>query len=298
MIVLNERVFDDFIDTSAVAYTGSQWYAPLGRPDVVGLMLVVDQVQPATPQLTVWAEHSGNGKTWLKNGANLVNGSTLSNTGTNVFALNTDTTAPPLGAVRFAMQLAGGGIPATAHAELWAVARDRTAASDDIRSDEPDQAIYVAGAAPSRSPRLGSKAKGDKLRRKGVTLTVFEEHIAYVAGAHTVTTMYSGARFNDILGRFPAVSVHIGARQTKGASPTLTCALEHSGDGRVWMPFTNLFTNQPLSTSSVTTLHGFVTDPLLGFVRIGVAFDANTTSIGASTKVRVLARLSTLKLWP
>ena len=167
MIVLNERVFDDFIDSSTNFYTGSQWYGPLGRPDWVAWMLVLDQVQAVAAQLTAWAEHSGNGKTWLKNGANLVNGAALSSSATNVFTANTHFATPSLGAVRLVMQLSGGGFPAIAHAEIWALARDRTAIADDIRCDEPDQMIYVGDVQPQRSPRLGTKAEPDKMRRKG-----------------------------------------------------------------------------------------------------------------------------------
>lgn len=103
-----------------------------------------------------------------------------------------------------------------------------------------------------------------------LTLEIFDE---IVSG--TGQDWYTSASHNDLLGSADALILQAVATGVSGTSPTLTCELEHSGDGRKWNPIgpdaeIDGESIEPPTGSDRAVLIGRQAESALGFIRVRV----------------------------
>ena len=90
----------------------------------------------------------------------------------------------------------------------------------------------------------------------------------------TGVSWYTSAALNDQLGAADQVAFQAVTTKVSGTSPTLTCQMEHSGDGRNWLPFvagTPEVDAQPIfNDANFLGMWGIFDPPPLRFLRIKV----------------------------
>jgi hypothetical protein len=98
--------------------------------------------------------------------------------------------------------------------------------------------------------------------------------------ATAIDTVWTDAKFNDVLGRFDQTSIIAVADSVAGTTPTLSVQIEHSGDGRNWVKknATAEINAQTITATATTTLAGNDpgTTPLAAFVRLSVWLGGTT----------------------
>lgn len=120
--------------------------------------------------------------------------------------------------------------------------------------------------------------------------TIFED---FVVGATSSTPVYTAADLNKKLGWTDKLTIQVVADQVSGTSPTFSLQIEHSGDGRNWLPkvlsapeINAVALSSASSSVFVTSDAGNI--PSLGFVRFKIFLGG--TSPVAHVKVHVTGR--------
>jgi hypothetical protein len=120
---------------------------------------------------------------------------------------------------------------------------------------------------------------------------IFDNTISGTAG-----TWYSPCVYDEILGSADAVFLMVHAMGVSGTSPTITCRLEHSANGRSFKEVSGtaeinaqaLVTDTAIKSTSPTSL--VTLTPYLRFVRLKVTLGG--TSPSARLKIYATGRVS------
>jgi len=111
----------------------------------------------------------------------------------------------------------------------------------------------------------------------------------------TVGTWYSPCLYDDLLGSADAIHLMVHPMSVSGTSPTVTCRLEHSADGRKWIQVSGTaeinaqaLVNDTAIGSTTPSLQTIT--PYLQFVRVKVTLGG--TSPVAGLKIYAAGRVS------
>lgn len=79
MLLFNQEVFDDIIDTTNWWYTSSDYNELLGRADALLRVVYPTLVGGTSPTLTVWLDQSNDNQHWFQPFGNMINTQPLVN---------------------------------------------------------------------------------------------------------------------------------------------------------------------------------------------------------------------------
>lgn len=126
-------VFDDHVQADAgglFTYTNQELSQRLGQYDVLSLHAIIDNISGSGGTMTIFPQHSGDGRNWMDKGGNGGTGTAILNSG----ALTAGTPVqregfelgdePAFGLVRLRISLTGGSTT-SAHLKLYVTARER-----------------------------------------------------------------------------------------------------------------------------------------------------------------------------
>lgn len=165
MRLFQESCFDDFVVGALPTYSSTALDTILGRFDRLAVQLFASQVGGISPRITLWFEHSADGRRWAEKGSvPAISSEVIAPSTTNVFAGEDISGVPSLTFVRLRINLEGTAPRAVVRVFVCGRGSGMRSGAVEVPSDK----VPIALGGPARMERRALHPLIEKsLRRQG-----------------------------------------------------------------------------------------------------------------------------------